>query len=164
MRKREMLLFGFLAVLWVIGSFAVSAEAALPSNSLVSARDGSEISLSSLQGTPTILVFFSPLCPYCRTELKELEKLARWPIGQGIRIVAVTSGGFSQSVLRAVVSKWELNRVEVCGDPGNALFKAFRVKQVPFTVYFDAQGNLRDSFLGAASASELEEFLKGLQG
>lgn len=90
-----------------------------------------------------------------------MEKLARWPIGQGIRIVAVTSEGFSQSVLRAVVSKWEkLQRVEVCGDPGNALFKGFRVKQVPFTVFFDAQGNRKDSFLGAASAAELEEFLK----
>ncbi len=160
MRKRATLFFGFLAVTLCFGFCAVPAEAAFPSSSLVSVRDGSEISLSSLQGTPTILVFFSPLCPHCRTELKELEKLARWPIGQGIRIVAVTSGGFSESVLRAVVSKWELSRVEVCGDPGNALFKGFRVKQVPFTVFFDAQGNRKDSFLGAASAAELEEFLK----
>jgi len=163
MRKRGTLLFGFLAALLFLGSCVASAEAALPSGTLVSARDGAEISLSGLQGTPTILVFFSPLCPYCRTELKELEKLARWPIGQGIRIVAVTDGGFSGAVLRAVVSKWELNRVEVCGDPGNALFKSFRVKKVPYTVIFDAEGNQKEAFLGAANASELEELIRASQ-
>jgi cytochrome c-type biogenesis protein/peptide methionine sulfoxide reductase msrA/msrB len=160
MRKRETILFAVSVLLLLLGAFAPSSEAALPSNPLVSAQDGSEIRMADLEGTPTILVFFSPLCPYCRTELKELEKLARWPIGQGTRIVAVTSGGFSGSVLRAVVTKWGLNRVEVFGDPGNALFRAFGVKKVPFTVYFDAQGNRKDSFLGAANAGELEEFLK----
>jgi len=77
--------------------------------------------------------------------------------------VAVAPGGFSDRVLDAVVSKWDLNRVEVFSDPGDALFKSFRVKKVPYTVYFDAQGNRKDGFLGAANASELEEFLKEQQ-
>lgn len=156
-------ILGLIAAILFLGACLGSAEASLPGNILVSARDGSESAMSAWEGTPTLLVFFSPICPHCRTELKEMEKLARWPIGQGLRIVAVAPGGFSDRVLDAVVSKWELNRVEVFSDPGDALFKSFRVKKVPYTVYFDAQGSRKDAFLGAANASELEEFLKGLQ-
>ncbi len=163
MRNRAKELLGFFAIVLLLGACLGSAEASLPSNILVSARDGSEAAMSGWQGTPTLLVFFSPICPYCRTELKELEKLARWPIGQGVRIVAVAPGGFSDRVLDAVVSKWELNRVEVYSDPGDALFKSFRVKKVPYTVFFDAKGNQKDAFRGAANASEVEEFLKEQQ-
>lgn len=163
MRNRAKALLGFFAVVLLLGACLGSAEASLPSNILVSARDGSESALSGGQGAPTILVFFSPVCRYCRSELKELEKLARWPIGRGIRIVAVAPGGFSDTVLDAVVSKWELDRVEVYSDPGNALFKAFRVKKVPFTVLFDVDGNQKEAFLGAADASELEELIKANQ-
>jgi thiol-disulfide isomerase/thioredoxin len=163
MRRSTKSILGFLAAIILLGACLGSAEASLPGNTLISARDGSEAVMSAWQGTPTLLVFFSPVCRYCRTELKELEKLARWPIGQGVRIVAVAPGGFSDRVLDAVVSKWELNRVEVYSDPGNALFKAFRVKKVPYTVYFDPDGSRKDGFLGAANASELEEFLKEQQ-
>ena len=156
-------ILGLIAAILLLGASLGSAEASLPGHTLISARDGSEAVMSGWQGTPTLLVFFSPICRYCRSELKELEKLARWPIGQGVRIVAVAPGGFSDRVLDAVVSKWELDRVEVFSDPGDALFKAFRVKKVPYTVYFDADGNRKDGFLGAASASELEEFLKEQQ-
>ena len=136
------------------------AEASLPANTLVFARDGSESLVSGWQGTPTILVFFSPVCRYCRTELKELEKLSRWPVGKGFRIVAVAPGGFSDRVLDAVVSKWELNRVEVYSDPGSGLFKAFHVKKVPYTVVFDADGNQQEAFLGAATAADFEQIIK----
>lgn len=163
MKTKTKNILALIAAILLLGAWLGSAEASLPGNTLVSARDGSESVMSGWQGTPTLLVFFSPVCRYCRTELKELEKLARWPIGQGIRIVAVAPGGFSDKVLDAVVSKWELNRVEVYSDPGNALFKAFRVKKVPYTVYFDADGSQKDAFLGAANATELEEFLQGLQ-
>lgn len=163
MGTRTKSILGFLAAIFFLVACAGSGEASLPGNTLISARDGSEAALSGWEGTPTILVFFSPVCRCCRTELKELEKLARWPIGQRFRIVAVAPGGFSDEVLDAVVSKWELNRVEVYSDPGNGLFKSFRVKKVPYTVIFDEGGSQQEAFLGAARASDFEKILGELQ-
>lgn len=158
MRKRAKYLLGLGAAILVFlgGTFPA---AALPANTLVSTRDGLETVTVSWEGRPTLLVFFSPVCPYCRSELKELEKLSTWPAAEGLRIVAVAPGEWPAGVLNAAAVKWGLKGPEIFRDPGNALFKAYRVKKVPYTVYLGADGNRKDAFLGAATAAELEKFL-----
>ena len=93
------------------------------------------------------------------SKLKELEKLSTWPAAEGLRIVAVAPGEWPARVLNAAAAKWGLKGPEIFRDPGNALFKAYRVKKVPYTVYLGADGNRKDVFLGAATAAELEAFL-----
>ncbi len=157
MRARAKTLATLLAAILVVA--CMGPAEALPSNTLVSVADGSELPMSGWVGKQTLLVFFSPLCPSCRTELKELEKFAGWPAGRNLRIVAVAPDGYSRKVMEKLVSLWGLKRIEVFNDPGNGLFKAFNVKKVPYTVLFGADGAQKESFLGAANASQVEEFL-----
>jgi len=159
MRKKTKNFLGMAAAILVLLAGTLPAAASLPANTLVSTRDGLETATVSWEGRPTLLVFFSPVCPYCRSELKELEKLSTWPAAEGLRIVAVAPGEWPARVLNAVSAKWGLKGLEIFRDPGNALFKAYRVKKIPYTVYLGADGSRKDSFLGAATAAELEEFL-----
>ena len=163
MRKKARNLLGLAAAILVLLAGTLPAAANLPANTIVSTRDGLETATVSWEGRPTLLVFFSPACPYCRSELKELEKLSNWPVSEGLRIVAVAPGEWPARVLNAVSAKWGLKGLEIFRDPGNALFKAYRVKKIPYTVYLGADGNRKDAFMGAATAAQLEEFLQGVR-
>ena len=48
--------------------------------------------LSSLAGKPTVLFFWTTWCPYCRTELKDLNKMRPQMEKEGVVVFAVNVG------------------------------------------------------------------------
>ena len=78
MREKRILkrvLWGWaLAALFFWSGGMAAAESALGGYVLQSLEDGSSLETSSLKG-PLLVTFFTPNCPYCKTELRQLDAM-----------------------------------------------------------------------------------------
>jgi thioredoxin-like negative regulator of GroEL len=120
------------------------------------ARTGSDAFL----GKPVLVSFFTPLCPYCREELRELEGLAPKYRGK-VNIVALAPETSSQAAVSAVLARWGIRTIPGYLDSGNRMYQAFRVDAVPFSALFDKEGKLIRSTVGLIPAEELKALLDG---
>ena len=136
-------------------SLAWGAPKALPEVSLEPLGEGKALNTSSLVGKPTLLAFFTPTCPYCRDELVLLESLRSAYPPEKLAMLAVTPSGSPKTLSRTMLSRWKVTTIPGYQDPKNALFDAFEVEGVPFTVLTDRKGRVVRTFLGLMPKEEL---------
>jgi peroxiredoxin len=143
--------------------YALKKGAAAPPLRLP-ALTGGEVDLQSLRGRVVVLNFWATWCPPCVQELPSLERLHRTLGKEGLSVVSV-SVDEDEGVLRRFVKEHELT-FPVLRDPGGRLAAgAYRTTGYPETFELDAEGVVREHFVGPsdwATPEALEHFRKRL--
>lgn len=112
-----------------------------------STLDGGEVETSALRGRVTVMTFWTTWCPACRSELADLDALAREFDTRDVGFVAVNLEG-GQMPLQSAVELVDGYRKEhelelsLAVDAGAAA-RALRIGPIPHTLVVDADGSIR---------------------
>jgi len=128
------------------------AAPALPTKAL----QGTPVTVASLHGHPTALVFWASWCNDCHVEAAAVEQFARSPAGSG-RVVGVddSDGGDWRSFVRRY--HWSF---PILADPDGTTLAAYGLTvSLPVTVVLDAQGRIASVRYGAQTFATLRRAL-----
>ena len=131
--------------------------------------DTLEVSLSKLQGRPVIINFWAPLCPPCRSELPDFQKL--WEeiqaIGSDAMVLGLDVGSFtglgdrqeSINFLRTIDLTYPI------GQPTSAdIIRDYEVLGMPTTVFVYRNGTIMRTWTGAITGNKIREITQELIG
>jgi thiol-disulfide isomerase/thioredoxin len=125
---------------------------------------GVNVTLSELEGTPVVLIFWATWCPHCPTELHRLEDVAQQS-GE-IKVIAIDVsesasrvqnffGDYEPTMIIALDSNGEAF-VDYCQKYGNSGY-------IPFTLFVDSEGLVKYVKIGAfSSETELWDTLSSV--
>lgn len=154
-----------LLVSWSAGEVAIATGAGgsrqpLPAISLP-ALDGKSVELAGFVGKPTVVNLWATWCPPCRREMPLLQQAqAEHP---ELHFVFVNQGGAREVILRYLQGQGMVLQ-NVLIDERRATGAAFNEHAMPTTLFFDAQGRLVSTRVGALSEATLGERLGAIQG
>ena len=116
--------------------------------------DDSLFDPGKLRGKPTLVLFASPTCGHCMTELPLAEKAAA---AEQANMVAVFIVGGKQHAAAVKKSKQLVSPVLV--DEDGALRSKYGIKGVPYTVVLGTDGRAIEAFRGAQGEDVLRDAL-----
>jgi len=142
-----------------VGTIELTPESEAPPSDDVSflTFDGQEVPLANIQGTPTVVNFFSSTCTPCITEMPAFEEVYQ---DLGDEQVAFLGLAVADRV-EAAQDLIEQTGVTypTAQDPENAVFDALGGAVLPTTVLLDADGEVVATHHGELDADELRAFL-----
>jgi thiol-disulfide isomerase/thioredoxin len=120
--------------------------------------DGSRFDLTAARGQPVAIAFWATWCDPCRTELPQLDQVAK-RLGPTAKIIAVN---IEPPEARPEVEKFV--REHNLGLPvalgGGEVADKFHVETIPNLIVLDAQGRVHRVLDGLHAPSEVEAALK----
>lgn len=142
---------------WLAGTGALQLAAPTgaqrPPLILTALDDGADVPLAGFAGRPLVLNLWATWCPPCVREMPVLA--AAQQRERGIVFVFVNQGEGAPRVERFVTER-KLALDNLLLDPGGELARAVGSRAMPTTLFYDAQGRLVDTHLGAVSDASLE--------
>lgn len=129
-----------LALIILIFLVLVFSNKASAGDIVLNDLNGKTVNLSSYNGKPTILFFWTTWCPYCRKEIKTLNQLYPQMKKEGITVFAVNIGEPDYKVQRFFMSNALTFGVLLDRD-GMAADK-YNVVGVPTYVFMDKSGHV----------------------
>ena len=123
------------------------------------ALSGEAVDLSTMQGKPTVVVFWASWCGPCRKEAPDVVKVAK-SYGARVNIVGINTGEDLATAQRAAKA-WGMTW-PVVSDGDGTLSKRYKVQGVPLVLILDAQGRVRHRNNGVPS--DIHRLLDGLLG
>ncbi|MDD5281397.1 MAG: TlpA disulfide reductase family protein [Candidatus Omnitrophica bacterium] len=102
--------------------------------------ESNPVNLSSLAGRPAILFFWTTWCPYCRTELRTLNKMYPQMEKEGLAVFAVNVGEAGYKVER-FLKNYAINMRVLLDIKGQAA-KNYEIGGVPTYIFLDKSGNV----------------------
>jgi thiol-disulfide isomerase/thioredoxin len=151
-----LLVAGFVGLL--VQRLAVSVQAPLP-ELVLRDLDGRRVPTGKWTGQPTVLNLWATWCGPCRREMPVLA--AAQQHAPGARFVFVNQGE-SAAQIRHFLAAEQLRLGNVLLDDGLQVAAHYNVRAYPTTLFFDAQGHLRDTHVGELSAATLADALSRL--
>jgi len=128
----------------------------LPSASLLLPDSISKVNLANVPGgEPIVVFFFSPKCPYCRAQLREMTQ--KMDELKKARFYLASYSGFKS--FKQLYNEFELIKypnVTAGVDYANSVGKYFKLKGYPFTAIYSPQKKLRRAYLGKVSVDLIE--------
>jgi cytochrome c biogenesis protein CcmG/thiol:disulfide interchange protein DsbE len=118
-------------------------------------REGRQVELSSLRGSPVIINYWASWCGPCRSEMPAIENISHEYAEDGLVILGVN--GTNQDNLAAALSfVQELGitfpiLLDETGEVGNL----YRVQSLPTTFFIDPEGIVHDMIIGGMSETML---------
>lgn len=107
------------------------------------------------QGNPIVFILFSPYCPYCRAEIKEItEEMDKL---HDIQFCLVTR--FPRRMLKKFYQEYHLEKypnVAAGVDTGNFLSTYFKVPYIPYTAIYSKNKTLNNAYIGRILVSEIK--------
>ena len=129
---------------------------------------GANITLSELEGTPVVLVFWATWCGYCSTELHRLEDVAQQSAGE-IKVIAIDRGE-SISTVKRFFGDYEPTMIVALDETEEVFWNyssrySSRPGSIPFTLFVDSEGIVQYAKIGAfQSEAELWDALNDVFG
>ncbi|HTT65683.1 MAG TPA: TlpA disulfide reductase family protein [Bryobacteraceae bacterium] len=114
---------------------------------------GGEYRLDSFRGRPVLLVFWNTNCGICRHELPILDSLYSEAARDNVEIACVNIGDMDGA--REVMRPFRLLNLV---DPDGSAARSYGVSGVPRLVLIGADGKIKRSMSGAASAGTLRDW------
>jgi thiol-disulfide isomerase/thioredoxin len=154
-----------LLLTWTVGAVALAAltlggRQPLPAINLPGMQ-GETVALSGYAGKPTVVNLWATWCPPCRREMPLLQQAqAAHP---GVNFVFVNQGESRADIARYLQGEGLALR-NVLIDARRATGAAFKESALPTTLFFNAQGQLVSTRVGALSQATLDERLGAIQG
>ena len=124
---------------------------------IVEMLDGGKVTLSELQGKPTLLIFWATWCPPCRLELSKLQEHIIDRYGDRINVLPI-SRGEERAKVEGYISKMGYTfAVGLDGD--QSIYKKYATNSIPRCFVIDANGKVLYSGVGYDDvvASEVEQ-------
>ena len=119
--------------------------------------DGGKVTLSELQGKPTLLIFWATWCPPCRLELSKLQEHIIDPYGDKINVLPI-SRGEERGKVKSYISKMGYTfAIGLDGD--QSIYNKYATNYIPRCFVIDANGKVLYSGVGydEVVAKEVEE-------
>ncbi len=119
---------------------------------------GETIRLSDLRGKVVLVNFWATWCPYCVTEIPDLEKVYRANKDRGFTILGISTDAIPDSFIRQMGITYPLamGKQDVVSD--------YRVSGIPVSFLIDGDGRVVKRVMGVYSEgalqSDLERVLK----
>jgi peroxiredoxin len=103
--------------------------------------DGTPVSLDSLRGQPSVVVFWTAWCPFCKEEAPHINELAAQYEARGVRVLGIniqdsearTAGGVREFGIRYAVVR----------DTDAKVAKLYKVQGTPTVLFLDREGIVR---------------------
>ena len=108
--------------------------------------DGSNVTLSALQGKPTLLIFWATWCPPCREELAHLQEGVIDVYGKAINVLPV-SRGEKREVVEEYISKMGYP-FAVGLDGEQEAYRKYASNYIPRCFVIDSKGTVLYSGVG----------------
>lgn len=115
--------------------------------------DGRQARLSAYRGQPVLLFFWATWCPYCRTEITDLEKIHRAYEDSGLVVLAVEVGE-SAADGRAFRAEHDLS-FSILSDSSQTVFRQYRGSAIPLNYFIDSDGRINYASTGMMDYSSL---------
>jgi peroxiredoxin len=123
-----------------VSAKAVSSEAA-PDFSLTT-LDGKTITKASLQGKPTLLMFWASWCVTCQHELPNVKALYERHKAQGLQAVAIGFQDEETNIRGYVQAHQSTFTFPAVYDTRNQVSTLFKVRGTPTFVLLDVRGSI----------------------
>lgn len=119
--------------------------------------DGSRVTLSALQGKPTLLIFWATWCPPCRLELSKLQEHIIDRYGDKINVLPISRGEERAKVEEYISKMGYTFAVGLDGD--QSIYRKYATNYIPRCFVIDAKGKVLYSGVGydEAIAKEVEQ-------
>lgn len=124
--------------------------------------DGRQMALSSLRGKPVLVNFWATWCPPCVREMPLLNQFAQSQAARGMHAVQVLGIAVDQA---ANVNRWIARQplafpVVLAGAGGVSMTRTLGNISggLPFTILFDAQGQVQQRKIGELSEQDLAQW------
>lgn len=110
-------------------------------------------------GKKVVLFYYSPSCPYCRAQMREIvNNINRF---DGAPICVVTDAEFN--AMKDFIKYFRLDKYSniIAGrDTGYVVGKKYRIMSIPFTAFFDKDKKLRTAYSGWLTSKTLVKALQ----
>jgi len=116
------------------------ANTVLAGDIVLNDLESRRVDLSGLTGRPSILFFWTTWCPYCRSELRALNKMYPQMEKEGITVFAVNVGEENYKVKR-FLKDYALD-VRVLLDEEGLAAKNYKLRGVPTYVFINKDGQV----------------------
>lgn len=124
--------------------------------------DGGEVTLQGLRGRVVAIRFWADWCPYCETEMQELEPIYQELKGQGLTILAVNVAQESR-VARAFLGGLDVSlSYTILLDPQAEVTNRYGVIGLPTTFFVDRQGEIQGKILGESEPEHFRQMVMPL--
>ncbi len=151
------------AALWAIGGmtlFALQRSAIPLPDAVLADLDGRPAPLSAFAGRPTVVNLWATWCGPCRREMPVLAQAQQ----QHPQVQFVFANqGESAAEVAAYLASEQLVMANVLLDAESAVMQQTGARALPTTLFFDADGRLRDVHMGELSRATLQARLRQLQ-
>ena len=119
--------------------------------------DGSKVTLSALQGKPTLLIFWATWCPPCRLELSKLQEHIIDRYGDKINVLPISRGEERAKVEEYISKMGYTFAVGLDGD--QSIYRKYATNYIPRCFVIDAKGKVLYSGVGydEAIAKKVEQ-------
>lgn len=124
--------------------------------------DGGQMALSSLRGKPVLVNFWATWCPPCVREMPLINQFAQSQAARGAHAVQVLGIAVDQA---ANVNRWIARQplafpVVLAGAGGVSMTRTLGNISggLPFTILFDAQGQVQQRKIGELSEQDLAQW------
>lgn len=159
---------GFIVVILslLLGALPAPAASSVPAPEFqLKTLAGEPYSKTSLQGRPTLLVFWAPWCRYCQMELPILAKFYQGNKPDQLQVLTIAFSDTRAHVEEYVTSNPDTFVYPTAYDRDNVVAQAFGVNATPTFVVMDAAGEMILAHRGAGinQNPQYQEFLKSLR-
>jgi thiol-disulfide isomerase/thioredoxin len=169
MSKRSWLILAIVIIaVGAIVGIALSRNSSSPSDLTLPIITWNETTLSSLEGTPVVLNFWSISCPYCRVQLPYLEAVAQQSEGE-LRVIAINMADNAANVQK-FFGDYEPTMI-IALDKNREAFADYCLAYnntrgaIPFTLFVDSEGIVQYVKIGAfQTEAELWDTLNDVFG
>ena len=152
-----------IVVVVTIVGIALSCNSSSPSDITLPIITWNETTLSTLEGTPVILNFWSIDCPACRQQLHYIEAAAQQN-EEGLKVIAVNVADNAAGI-QTFFGDYEPTMIIALDNNGEAFVDyclAYNNTRgyIPFTIFIDSEGIVQYIKIGAfSSETELRNAL-----
>lgn len=118
--------------------------------------ESGQVSLAAQRGTPLVMEVFASWCSVCKRSAPHLIEAWRAHHTENVKFLAVSVDEDPASATHAKAD-WNIP-FDVAIDDGT-VSKAYGITMLPTLIYIDKDGTVRHSSVGAASKSELDDWI-----
>ncbi|VXC67414.1 Thiol-disulfide isomerase or thioredoxin [Pseudomonas sp. 8Z] len=126
-------------------------------------QHGRKVTADSLDGQWLVINYWAQWCAPCRTEIPELNVLAKTLQGQGAQVIGVNFDGLQGEELKQATDAFDIQFTVLAQDPA-ARFGLPHNDALPVTYIIDAEGKLRERLMGEQTSAGLLAQLQRLRG